>query len=79
MRKILLSTLAVLSCLFAQSQAEWLNGLNVPVKIWGEDFGKSYDSNWFRNAFSKYKNDGANTVRIWVYFNTAAQSDTLYD
>jgi hypothetical protein len=60
-------------------QSEWLNGLNIPVKDFGKDFGLNYDSNWFKAAFAKYQNSGANTVRLWSYFNTAAQSSVLFD
>ncbi len=54
MQKILLGSLGLLGFLSNSVSAEWLNGLNVPVKKWGEDFGKSYDQGWWKNNFAKY-------------------------
>ena len=63
-------SVALLAALFSSVSAyEWVNGLNLPVHSWGNDFGVSFDYGWYKDAFYKFKNDGANTVRIWMYFN----------
>jgi arabinogalactan endo-1,4-beta-galactosidase len=69
MSKSLIASLAVLALTQSVQSTDWVNGLNMPVHYWGLDYGHSFDENWFRNSLQKYKNDGANTVRIWVYFN----------
>ena len=56
----------------------WMNGLNMPWNNCGNDFGSNLDKTAFSNAFSKYRNDGANTVRVWIFFN-GDKSLQLYD
>jgi hypothetical protein len=46
----------------------WLNGVNTPWKSWN-DFGGSFDRNWWNNHFQILKSYGINSSRIWISCN----------
>jgi hypothetical protein len=43
----------------------FINGANTPWNNWN-DFGGSYDHDWWDNEFSRIKNAGGNATRIWI-------------
>lgn len=43
----------------------FINGANTPWDNWN-DFGGSYDSNWWNTEFGRIKNAGGNATRIWI-------------
>lgn len=75
MKKSLLSLL-VLGALSTVSA--WINGVNMPWNNCGNDFGVSFNSGVYNEAFSRYSQAGANTVRVWVHYNANKQLG-LYD
>ncbi|MBN2441192.1 MAG: dockerin type I repeat-containing protein [Spirochaetales bacterium] len=43
----------------------FINGANTPWDNWN-DFGGSYDHNWWNTEFGRIKNAGGNATRIWI-------------
>ncbi len=46
----------------------WLNGVNTPWHSWN-DFGGSFDRNWWNTHFQTLKSQGVNCSRIWFSCN----------
>jgi hypothetical protein len=46
-------------------QRIWLNGVNTPWNKWN-DFGGSFDRNWWDNHFRTLMNSGVNCSRVWI-------------
>jgi len=46
----------------------WINGANTPWNNWN-DFGGSYNSNWWDNEFARMHRAGINATRIWINCN----------
>src|SRR5664279_4324339 len=47
------------------SQRIWLNAVNTPWHSWN-DFGGSFDRNWWNSHFQSLKSNGINCSRIWI-------------
>jgi hypothetical protein len=43
----------------------WMNGANTPWDNWN-DFGGSYDADWWNNHFQELNENGINSSRIWI-------------
>ena len=43
----------------------WFTGVNTPWHSWN-DFGGSFDRNWWNSHFQLLKNQGINCSRIWI-------------
>lgn len=43
----------------------WLNGVNTPWNKWN-DFGGSFDHEWWNNHFQILKSKGINCTRVWI-------------
>jgi len=58
------------------SERIWLNGVNTPWNKWN-DFGGSFDYQWWDNHFKELRNNGINSSRIWISCdsNGAIKSD----
>ena len=67
------SLIALLLLEAVTSVAGWTNGLNMPWNYCGNDFGVSFDYNIFNEAFSRYSQAGANSVRVWVHYDANKQ------
>jgi len=52
----------------------WINGVNTPWNNWNE-FGGSYDNNWWDNEFARLREAGINATRIW--FNCNNENDAI--
>ncbi|MBN1995984.1 carbohydrate-binding protein [candidate division KSB1 bacterium] len=50
------------------SQRIWMNGANTPWDNWN-DFGGSFDYNWWNNHFQELQDNGINSTRIWFSCN----------
>ena len=50
------------------SKRIWLNGTNTPWNKWN-DFGGSFDWNWWDNHFQTLKKYGINCSRVWISCN----------
>jgi hypothetical protein len=50
------------------SQRVWMNGLNIPWNAWN-DFGGTYSSTWWNQAFQDARNSGVNAIRVWITSN----------
>ena len=46
----------------------WINGANTPWNNWN-DFGGSYNSQWWDNEFARLHDAGINATRIWINCN----------
>jgi hypothetical protein len=46
----------------------WLNGVNTPWNKWN-DFGGSFDRNWWNTQFQTLKSYGINCSRVWISCN----------
>ena len=46
----------------------WINGVNTPWNNWN-DFGGSYNSQWWDNEFARLHKAGVNATRIWINCN----------
>ncbi len=46
----------------------WMNGANTPWNNWN-DFGGSFDYNWWNNHFQELQDNGINSSRIWFSCN----------
>ena len=46
----------------------WMNGANTPWNSWN-DFGGSFDYNWWNNHFQELQDNGINSTRIWFSCN----------
>ena len=46
----------------------WMNGANTPWNSWN-DFGGSFDYNWWNNHFQELQDNGINATRIWFSCN----------
>ena len=63
------------------SSTPYLNGVNVPWRQFGIDFGThpswgaNYDGTWFNNAFVAMKAQGINSARIWVHCDGRASPE----
>jgi hypothetical protein len=55
----------------------WLNGTNTPWKSWN-DFGGSFDRNWWDTHFQILRSYGINCCRVWISCNGngAVKSDS---
>jgi hypothetical protein len=47
------------------NQRIWLNGVNTPWNSWN-DFGGSFDRNWWNTHFQTLRSKGINCSRIWI-------------
>ena len=43
----------------------WINGANTPWHLWNE-FGSSFDANWWTNHFQTMRGKGMNATRVWI-------------
>ncbi|MBQ8171626.1 MAG: cellulase family glycosylhydrolase [Oscillospiraceae bacterium] len=48
-----------------QGEEVWLTGMNAPWQAW-DDFGGSYDPEYWSDVFSMMHEDGFNSCRIWI-------------
>lgn len=48
-----------------QGEEVWLTGMNAPWQAW-DDFGGSYDPEYWSEVFSMMHEDGFNSCRIWI-------------
>ena len=46
----------------------WINGANTPWNNWN-DFGGSFNSQWWDNEFARLRKAGINATRIWINCN----------
>lgn len=46
----------------------WINGANTPWHSWN-DFGGSFDYNWWDNHFKQLHDNGINATRVWITCN----------
>lgn len=51
----------------------FINGVNIPWNVYGQDFGThyqngaQYDSTWFENMFTQLEGSGINCARFWLH------------
>jgi hypothetical protein len=64
--------------LLISNSYQWYNGLNMPWNNCGNDFGNNINEAVYKAAFQKYHNSGANSVRVWIFYD-GAKSMSLYD
>lgn len=50
---------------YAGGNRIWLNGANTPWNAWN-DFGGSFDYNWWDNHFQQLHDNGINSTRVWI-------------
>jgi hypothetical protein len=50
------------------TQRIWLNGVNTPWHSWN-DFGGTFDRNWWNTHFETLKSYGINSSRVWISCN----------
>jgi len=51
----------------------WINGVNTPWNDWN-DFGGSYNHQWWDNEFTRLRKAGINATRIWINCNNEQQA-----
>jgi len=44
----------------------WINGVNTPWNSWNE-FGRSFDLNWWLNHFKTLHENSVNCVNVWIF------------
>ena len=54
----------------------WMNGVNTPWNSWN-DFGGSYNSQWWDNEFARLRKAGINSARIWINCNNDNHAITI--
>jgi len=54
----------------------WINGTNTPWDNWN-DFGGSYNSQWWDNEFARLRKAGINATRIWINCNNENNAITI--
>ena len=54
----------------------WINGVNTPWNNWN-DFGGSYNSQWWDNEFARLREAGINATRIWINCNNDNNAITI--
>lgn len=57
---------------------KWVNGMNMPWKSCGNDWGVDYNHNSWADLFQRYHSADANTVRQWIHFD-GNKSISLFD
>ncbi|WP_308638963.1 cellulase family glycosylhydrolase [Paenibacillus silvisoli] len=50
---------------YAGGQQIFINGANTPWNSWN-DFGRSFDYNWWNNHFATLHANGVNATRVWI-------------
>jgi len=56
----------------------WINGVNTPWNKWN-DFGGSYNSQWWDDEFARLRKAGINATRIWINCNNDNNAITIDD
>jgi len=56
----------------------WINGVNTPWNNWNE-FGGSFDKQWWDNEFARLREAGINATRIWINCNNENNAITIDD
>ena len=56
----------------------WINGVNTPWNDWNE-FGGSYNNDWWDNEFTRLREAGMNATRIWINCNNENNAIAIDD
>ena len=70
---LFLTTLAEAQRLVINDQEIFINGINLPWRFYGQDFGRArdgkhyYEAKYYEFVFDRLKQSEVNTVRIWLH------------